>query len=178
MSICVRRPKSAALLLFLSSLVAAAAIFAPSAAAAVDVPFTGHSPRIDYEGTFTIEAFSVEDGQLVAVGTLSGGVFFVGGPCFDEEGNERPCHELLSSFSDVPFTWPVASVTGTCSTIEITLSRVDQPNVPFALASRTFFEPMTFELSGETGVACAAAKLSETGASPHALAALLTKLVK
>src|SRR5690242_18622399 len=93
---------------------AAAAPSAPSAASpAQNIPVTGTfpaSPGGTFAGTLNINRFAVQNGQLVALGTLSGTVNSAGA--------------VLGTVTNVPVTLPVAA-TGTCQILHLTLGPLD-----------------------------------------------------
>src|SRR5690348_9196858 len=96
---------------------AAAAPSAPTAApaapspASITQPITGTFAGGTFSGLLTITRFAVQNGQLVAIGTLTGTLK-------DTLGN------LIGSVTNVPVTLPVAA-TGSCQILDLTLGPLD-----------------------------------------------------
>ena len=100
-----------AVLLALSPLSAAAAP-ANQVANSIVVPITGTvGDAGTFAGNFTIQTFRIVNGQLVAVGTLSGTLT-------DALGN------VIGTVTNVPITVPVTAV-GTCDILHLTLGPLD-----------------------------------------------------
>jgi hypothetical protein len=90
---------------------------APAPAAQVNpnqIPVTGTIPGIG--GTFTglldITRFAVQNGQLVAIGTLTGTLT-------DALGN------VIGTVTNLPITLPVTNITGTCDILHLELGPLD-----------------------------------------------------
>ena len=166
---------------------------APNAVAAADAPsvtvstapFSGDGPGFVFEGTFTLERFDVgapatspTSYQLLAAGTASGTVTNFAG---------------TTPYSG-PFTWVKVSVSGSCSGIHVTLGRLvysdyrglhgeeiwpDLPSAPWGPFAKWETDGATgFDITGSSGLLCAAGSLSTTDASPNALAAVLNQLLR
>lgn len=85
---------------------------APAAVAQVDphaIPVTGTVPNNGtFAGTLDISSFAVQNGRLVALGTLAGTLKDASG-------------EPLGTLAQVPVTLPVANITGSCDVLNVVL---------------------------------------------------------
>ena len=103
-----------ALLLAITSMLVIApfsASAAPStapAATAVTVPVTGSFTNGTFNGAYSITRFASQNGQLVAIGTLSGTLT-------DTLGN------VIGTVTSVPVTVPVAQAIGSCTILDLIL---------------------------------------------------------
>jgi len=76
------------------------------------VPITGTAP-LNFAGTLNLTGFDVQNGVLVALGTVSGTLI-------DTADN------IIKTFTNVPVTLPVTNVGGTCQILHLELGPVDQ----------------------------------------------------
>jgi hypothetical protein len=111
-----------ALLGLVTTLIAASVAFtiAPSATAApgttnvTSIPITGAIPSVDgtFSGVFTLTSFAVQNGQLVANGTLTGTLY-------------DSAHNVIGTVTAVAVTLPVTGGTGSCQILNLTLGPLD-----------------------------------------------------
>jgi hypothetical protein len=105
----------AAILSVLVVPVAPAAVQAqPAAATPLAVPVTGTIGNLagTFAGTFTPTRFAVQNGQLVAIGTLTGTLTDATGA-------------VIGSVAGVPLTLPVIGSSATCPILHLTLGPLD-----------------------------------------------------
>jgi hypothetical protein len=148
---------------------AAAAPSAPSAASpAQNIPVTGTfpaSPGGTFAGTLNINRFAVQNGQLVALGTLSGTVNSAG--------------TVLGTVTNVPVTLPVAA-TGTCQILHLTLGPLDLN----LLGLVVHLNQVTLDITAQSGpgnllgnLLCAVANLLNGGGALSGLSNLLNHIL-
>lgn len=146
-------------------------------ASSTSVAFTGEAFRSAIENAmFTIERFTARGGRLIAVGIVSGDVYFVGGPCVDAGGSSVRCHLYERSFSGVSFEWPVAGVSRSCSSINVRLARVGGGFDPRPWGDRWLFPAKSVRLAAGSTATCAAATAISRD-SVQRLDVLLSRLV-
>jgi hypothetical protein len=92
----------------------AAAAPQPAAATGLTVPLTGTIGNLagTFTGTLNVTRFAVQNGQLVAIGTVTGTLT-------DTLGN------VIGSVTNVPVAIPVAGTTATCPILHLTLGPLD-----------------------------------------------------
>ena len=147
---------------------AAAAPSVPSAASpAQNIPVTGTfpaSPGGTFAGTLNISRFAVQNGQLVALGTLSGTVTSAG--------------TVLGTVTNVPVTLPVAA-SGTCQILHLTLGPLDLN----LLGLRVQLSQVVLDITAQQGggllgdLLCAVANLLNGGGPLSAIANLLNQIL-
>lgn len=163
----------AALVLTAAALAVPAATAQPAAAAptatAVPIPITGTLPNAgSFAGTFNLQKFAVQNGQLVAIGTLSGTLT-------DTLGN------VLGTVTNVPLTLPVGQATGTCQILHLELGPLDLN----LLGLMVHLNKVVLDITAQSGpgnllgnLLCSVAHLLDNAASPAAgLAALLNNIL-
>lgn len=163
----------AALVLTAAALAVPAATAQPAAAAptatAVPIPITGTLPNAgSFAGTFNLQKFAVQNGQLVAIGTLSGTLT-------DTLGN------VLGTVTNVPLTLPVGQATGTCQILHLELGPLDLN----LLGLMVHLNKVVLDITAQSGpgnllgnLLCSVAHLLDNSASPAAgLAALLNNIL-
>ena len=121
-----------------------------------------------FTGTFHLERFDVEDGQLVAVGTLSGTLT-------DALGN------VVGTITDLLVTLPVGNVTGTCDILHLELGPLDLD----LLGLVVHLDKIVLDIDAEAGpgnllgnLLCAVAHLLDSSAATRALANLLNQILR
>jgi hypothetical protein len=148
---------------------AAAAPSVPSAASpAQNIPVTGTfpaSPGGTFAGTLNISRFAVQNGQLVALGTLSGTVTSAG--------------TVLGTVTNVPVTLPVAA-SGTCQILHLTLGPLDLN----LLGLVVHLNQVTLDITAQSGpgnllgnLLCAVANLLNGGGALSGLSNLLNHIL-
>ena len=159
-------------LLMASSVVVAgpAAAAPPNSGAAVTVPVTGTftdplGGTGTFTGTLTITSFAVQNGQLVAVGTLTGTLT-------DSLGN------VIGTVTRA-VTLPVAA-TGTCQILHLELGPIDLD----LLGLQVHLDKIVLDIEAQAGpgnllgnLLCTVARLLDTNAALAAIANLLNQIL-
>lgn len=65
---------------------------------------------LNYNGTFTLQHFDVQSGQLVAEGFTSGTI-------------TNTCGQTIATISNQPQTLPISSISSTCDTLSLTTAQ-------------------------------------------------------
>ena len=133
----------------------------PSAGANVTVPVTTVDPSGTFEGIFAITDFIVQNGQVVAVGTLTGTLTDATGAVTDIV---------------VDVLLPLLDVTGTCQVLHLELGPLDLD----LLGVVVHLDKVVLDITAEAGpgkllgnLVCAVAHLLDSNAAPQAIANLL-----
>jgi hypothetical protein len=150
--------------LFVVSPMSAAA--APPSIGSLPAPDPGTLPCGGaFAGTLTITQFAVQNGQLVALGTLSGTLT-------DALGN------VIGTVTNVPVTVPV-TVTGTCQILHLELGPLDLN----LLGLMVHLNQVVLDITAQSGpgnllgnLLCAVAHLLDDNAATTALANLLNQI--
>ena len=151
----------------------AAAAPAPAPAAQVNpnaIPVTGTIPAIG--GTFTgvldIARFAVRNGQLVAIGTLTGTLIDALGA-------------VIGNVTNVPITLPVTNITGTCDILHLELGPLDLN----LLGLVVHLDQVVLDITAVPGAGnllgnllCAVAGLLDGGLNLNSLARLLNQILR
>ena len=151
----------------------AAAAPAPAPAAQVNpnaIPVTGTIPAIG--GTFTgvldIARFAVRNGQLVAIGTLTGTLTDALGA-------------VIGNVTNVPITLPVTNITGTCDILHLELGPLDLN----LLGLVVHLDQVVLDITAVPGAGnllgnllCAVAGLLDGGLNLNSLARLLNQILR
>lgn len=159
----------AAILSVLVVPVAPAAVQAqPAAATPVAVPVTGTIGNLagTFTGTFSLTRFAVQNGQLVAIGTLTGTLT-------DALGT------VIGTVTNVPITLPVTG-TGTCAILHLTLGPLDLN----LLGLVVHLDRVVLNIDAQSGpgnllgnLLCAVAHLLDGGVGLNGVANLLNQVL-
>ena len=153
-----------------------AATIAPSATAAppapnanLPIPITGTLPVLGgtFTGTFNLERFAAQNGQLVAIGTLTGTL-------------KNAAGEVIGTVTDRPITLPFAQGTGSCQILDLTLGPLDLN----LLGLVVHLDRVHLNITAVPGpgnllgnLLCAVAHLLDSNASAQALAVHLNRIL-
>ena len=122
-------------------------------------------------GRFTLEGFSERDGELVAFGPVSYGL------CVP---NVDPKNCLANETQRIEL--PVASLSATCTELQLVLGPVDVAGPPSLSGFILHFDQVSLAVSPESGPAanllCALAHRLEGGGAAGRLAPMLNQLVR
>jgi hypothetical protein len=138
------------------------------------VPISGTGTTADgvlatFTGSFDLTKFAVQNGQLVAVGNLTGTLT-------DALGNS------LGSVTNVPITLPVggSSTTGTCDILHLDLGPLDLD----LLGLQVHLDEVVLDITAQSGAGnllgnllCSVAGLLDSGLSLGSVATLLNQLL-
>jgi hypothetical protein len=142
---------------------------APSTSA-VTLPVTGTIPSIGgvFNGTFDVTSFAVQNGQLVAIGTLTGTLT-------DALGNQ------VGTVTDLPLTLPVTNIAGTCDILHLELGPLDLN----LLGLVVHLDRIVLDIDAQAGpgnllgnLLCAVAGLLNGGGPLQSIAALLNDILQ
>jgi hypothetical protein len=163
----------AALAAILSALVvpvAPAAVQAqPAAATPVAVPVTGTIGNLagTFAGTFNLTRFAVQNGQLVAIGTLTGTLTDAAGT-------------VIGTVTNIPVTLPVAGTSATCPILHLTLGPLDLN----LLGLVVHLDRVVLTIDAQSGpgnllgnLLCAVAHLLDGGTALNGVANLLNQVL-
>lgn len=141
---------------------------APQATPPLALPITG-VPLLGgtLTGVFELTEFAVENGELVAIGTLTGTLT-------DALGN------VIGTVTDLALTLPVTQASGTCEILHLELGPLDLD----LLGLQVHLDKVVLDISAEQGsgnllgnLLCAVAHLLDSNAAPRALASLLNAIL-
>lgn len=169
--------------LVIAAVAAALALAAPGHALAdVSVPVSGSlcfepdcsvgtSKVFLRDAAFTLDSFAVENGTLVARGTLSGAYTDI----FQEGAGEPP-----TPFGSVSATLAVTTITASCGSVAIALAG---PVLVYSDIAPRYFSVSTdpgspLRIDSSDRLSCAVARLLTANGSPHAVASLLNQLLQ
>lgn len=149
-------------------LTAGAAAAAPPAVNINDIPVTGTFPGGGtFDGTFDLTRFAVQNGQLVAVGTLTGTLT-------DALGG------VVGTVTDLVVRIPVTQATGTCQILHLELGPLDLD----LLGLVVHLDRVVLDITAESGpgnllgnLLCGIAGLLDGNAALSAVARLLNQLI-
>lgn len=138
-------------------------------APALTVPVTGTIPEVGgvFTGTFDIQRFTVVDGVLSAVGTLSGTLT-------DALGN------VIGTVTNVPVTLPVTNIGATCEILDLELGPLDLE----LLGLMVHLDRINLEITAQQGggllgdLLCSLADLLGGPAPLSAVARLLNNILR
>jgi hypothetical protein len=155
----------AALVLLTTALMPAVAAAAPNR---VTVPVTGETAAGDtFDGVYAISGFDVKNGELVAVGTLSGTLTYAA------TGVEQ-------TVSNLRVTFPVTA-TGTCEILHLELGPLDLD----LLGLVVHLDQVVLDITAESGpgnllgnLLCAVAGLLDNGGPLTQIASLLNQILQ
>lgn len=142
----------------------------PVAQQAAMIPINFSSALGSFQGVFDITRFAVQDGQLVAIGTLSGVVR-------DALGN------VIGNITNQALTLPVLlpTTTGTCEILHLELGPLDLN----LLGLVVHLDRVVLDITAEQGpgnllgnLLCAIAGLLDAGGPLQGLAALLNQILR
>jgi hypothetical protein len=159
----------------LAAVVAAASVFAATATPATSATNTSTVPITGtilsggtFTGTFTITKFAVQNGQIVAVGTLTGTLR-------DAAGN------VIGTVTNLPVTLPVTTGQSSCTILELTLGPLDLN----LLGLMVHLDQVHLLITAEPGpgnllgnLLCQIAGLLDNGASLNAVVDKLNQVLK
>ena len=138
----------------------------PTTTSAVSIPINFTSTSGSFSGAFNITRFAVQNGQLVAVGTLTGTVR-------DALGN-------IVGTVNQPLTLPVLAATGTCQILHLELGPLDLN----LLGLMVHLNKVVLDITAQSGpgnllgnLLCAVAHLLDSNAAGTALANLLNQIL-
>lgn len=129
------------------------------------VPITGTAP-LNLVGSLNLTGFDVQNGALVALGTLTGTLT-------DTAGN------VIRTFTNVPVTLPVTSAGGTCDILHLELGPLDLN----LLGLMVHLDKVVLDITAQQGggllgnLLCAVANLLNGGAPLTGLAGLLNQIL-
>lgn len=136
----------------------------------VDIPATGTIPSIRrgaFEGTLDITRFTVQNGQLVALGNLSGTLTNTGG-------------QVIGEVTNVAVAIPVTSITGTCDILHLELGPLDLN----LLGLVVHLDKIVLDIDAQSGpgnllgnLLCGIANLLNSGGSLQSIARLLNQIL-
>jgi hypothetical protein len=139
----------------------------PTATSAVSIPISTSNATGSFVGAFTISNFAVQNGQLVAVGTLTGTV----------------TNAITGATTTVSqaLTLPVlATTTGTCHILHLELGPLDLN----LLGVMVHLDKVVLDITAQSGpgnllgnLLCAVAHLLDSNAAGNALANLLNQIL-
>jgi hypothetical protein len=122
-------------------------------------------------GQFSIASFADQDGQLVAVGTVSYSFCMPG-------VDPKNCLVTLTQ----PLSLPVSTIASSCGELELGLSSSDVVSPYLPSGFTIHFDAASLSVSTETApaarVLCALGHELDAGATPKSLAPLLTQLIR
>ena len=132
------------------------------------IPIVGSFAGGTFSGVLDIARFAVRNGQLVAIGTLSGTLT-------DALGN------VIGTVTNVPITLPVASIAGTCEILELTLGPLDLN----LLGLMVHLDQVHLEITAQQGpgnllgnLLCAVAGLLDDNGPLSGIARLLNQILR
>ena len=144
---------------------------APAPTAQVDpnaIPIVGSFLGGTFAGTLDIARFAVRNGQLVAIGTLSGTLT-------DALGN------VIGAVTNVPITLPVTNITGTCDILHLELGPLDLN----LLGLVVHLDRIVLDIDAQSGpgnllgnLLCAVAGLLDSNGPLSGLAQLLNRILR
>ena len=144
----------------------------PGSGAAVSVPVTGSLTDAlgglgTFAGTFTVQRFTLVNGQLAAVGTLTGTL-------------TNSLGQIIGTVTQ-SVTIPITSVSGTCDVLHLTLGPLDLN----LLGLTVHLDQVVLDISAQAGAGnllgnllCAVAHLLDTGGPLTGLVNLLNNLLR
>ncbi len=157
--------------LFAGSAVAASGPAAPAAptTSGLTVPITGTATNGDlFNGTLNVTHFQAQNGQLQAVGTLTGTLTDTTGA-------------VVGTITNMPVTLPVASAAGTCQVLNLTLGPLDLN----LLGLMVHLNQVVLNITAQSGpgnllgnLLCGVAHLLDGNGSANGLAGLLNNLLR
>jgi hypothetical protein len=159
--------------LFASSAFAASGPAAPAPAApstsGLTVPITGTTANGGaFNGTLNVTHFQAVNGQLQAVGTLSGTITDATGA-------------VVGTVTNMPVTLPVAAASGTCQVLNLTLGPLDLN----LLGLMVHLNQVVLNITAQSGpgnllgnLLCGVAHLLDSNGSANGLAGLLNNLLR
>ena len=132
------------------------------------IPVTGNIPGIGtFTGTLDIARFAVRNGQLVAIGSLSGTLTTLAG-------------ELIGTVTNVPITLPVTNITGTCQILHLELGPLDLN----LLGLTVHLDKVVLDITAQSGsgnllgnLLCAIAHLLDSNGALRTIAQLLNQIL-
>lgn len=135
------------------------------------IPITGPIPDIvggTFAGTLDVTGFEVEDGQLFAIGTVTGQLL-------DALGN------VIGTVTDAPVQLPVTELNGTCEILHLELGPLDLD----LLGLLVHLDRVVLDISAEPGsgnllgnLLCAIAGLLDRDGPLQGVAGLLNNLLR
>lgn len=154
-----------AALLVTAAAATAATAAPPTGGNTVAVPVTGTSTAGAFAGVFTLTGFAVQNGQVVAVGTLTGTVT-------DALGNiVAVVNQTVSS---------AVTATGTCSILDLTIGAIHLDLLGLVVDTNV----INIDIVAQSGpgkllgnLLCAVSHLLDGGASANAIANLLNGIL-
>ena len=131
------------------------------------LPVAGTLPTGAFSGTFDLQEFDVQDGQLVAIGTLSGTLTnLLGG--------------VIGTVTDLAVTLPVSNLSATCDILHLELGPLDLD----LLGLVVHLDKVVLDIDAESGSGnllgnqlCAVARLLDGSASLSAVSSLLNAIL-
>ena len=142
------------------------AIAAPPAPS-LTIPFEETSSGGSVVGTFDLERFAVQGGQLVAIGEVTAEVLNTAG-------------EMIGTVTDLAVTLPVLDTNATCDILELTLGPLDLD----LLGLQVHLDEVHLVIEAQPGpgnllgnLLCAIAGLLDTNAGLNTIARLLNQLL-
>jgi hypothetical protein len=144
---------------------------APAPTAPVDpnaIPVTGIITGIGtFTGTLDIARFAVRNGQLVAIGSLSGTLTDLLG-------------QVIGTVTNVPITLPVTNISGTCQILHLELGPLDLN----LLGLVVHLDKVVLDITAQSGsgnllgnLLCAVAHLLDSNAALTNIARLLNRIL-
>ena len=142
---------------------------------ATSVPITGTGTTVDgvlatFTGTFNLTQFAVQNGQLAAVGTLTGTLTDAAGT-------------VLGTVTNLPVTLPVggATTSGTCDILHLDLGPLDLN----LLGLQVHLNEVVLDITAQSGpgnllgnLLCSVAGLLDNGLNLNSVATLLNQLLR
>jgi hypothetical protein len=137
-----------------------------------NIPVTGTIPLPDqttgtFSGLLDITQFAVQDGQLVAVGTLEGTLTNAAGG-------------VIGTVQNVPITLPVTSISGSCELLHLELGPLDLD----LLGLQVHLDKIVLDITAQSGpgnlvgnLLCAIAGLLDSGGPLSQIVNLLNQLL-
>lgn len=159
--------------IFVAPLGAAAAPFTQVQNPDLDaIPITGTVPGLDgiFEGTLDINRFIVQNGEIFAVGTLTGDILDAAG-------------DVFGSVTNVPVQLPVGLdfPDGTCEILDLQLGPLDLD----LLGLQVFLDEVNLEITAQAGpgnllgnLLCAVAGLLDGGGPLQGIVGLLNNILR
>ena len=150
--------------------VAAATPSGPAASAVTGIPITGSAPGgYNFTGTFDLTRFAVQNGQLVAVGELSGTL----------TRTVDGVTTVIGTVTDLVIRLPVTA-SGTCQILHLELGPLDLD----LLGLQIHLDKVVLDITAQSGpgnllgnLLCGIAGLLDSNAVPSALARILNQLL-
>jgi hypothetical protein len=150
-----------------------AATAAPKAApvsANVAVPITGTIPSLTgtFNGTFNLQRFATQNGQIVAIGTLTGTL-------------TNALGTVIGTVTNAPVTLPIGNAsTGSCQILDLVLGPLDLNLLGLVVHLDTVHLNITAQQGPGNllgNLLCAVAHLLDGNAAPNALTNLLNHIL-